>query len=120
MPEDIPIVNVTAIGSAEVGQSFSLSCSVTLVERMVVSPGMDYNITWMKMDYVSQGEIGKDINISTVTTVGDPTTTVTLTFDSLRFGDRGAYICMADFNITANLDEGEGSDEYDIITVCEL
>ena len=120
LPEGITITNVTASGSAEVGQSFTLSCNVTLVERMVVSPGSDYNITWMKMDNVSQGVIGKDINITTMTTVGDPTTTVTLTFDSLRFSDRGTYKCMADFNITTTLDVGKGSDEYDITTVCEL
>ena len=93
---------------------------MTLVEGMVVTLGIDYNITWMKTDNVSQGVIGKGINITTVTTVGDPTTTIMLTFDPLRYGDRGTYICMAKFNITTTQDGGEGSDEYDITTVCEL
>ena len=93
---------------------------MTLVERMVVSPGVDYNITWMKMDSVSQGIIGKDINFFTETVMGDITTIVTLTFDPLRFEDRGTYICMADLNVTRTLEGGEGSDEYDIVTVCEL
>ena len=85
-----------------------------------MSLGIDYNITWMKVGSISQGVVGKDINITTVTAVGDPTTTVTLTFDPLRFGDRGTYICMAEFNITTTLDGGDGSDEYDIIVDCEL
>ena len=110
-----PITNVTDSGSREVGQSFNLSCSVTLLERMVVTPGMDYNITWMKMDNASQGVVGMDINIPTVMAVGDPTTTVTLTFDPLTYGDRGIYICIAEFNITTTLDAGDGFDEYAII-----
>ena len=72
------------------------------------------------MDNVSQGVIGKDIDITTVITVGDPTTTVTLTFDPLRFGHRGTYICIAEFNITTTQDAGDSSDEYDILTFCEL
>ena len=72
------------------------------------------------MDNISDGVIGKDINVTTVTVMGDPTTTVMLTFDPLRFEDRGTYICMADFNVTTTFDVGKGSDEYDITTVCEL
>ena len=93
---------------------------MTLVERMVVSPGMDYNVTWMKMDPISQGVVGKDINITAVTEVGDPTTTVTLTLDPLRFGSRGTYICIAEFNITKTQDAGDDTVEYDIITFREL
>ena len=120
LPEDIPITNIIASGSAEVGQPFTLSCNVTLVERMVVFLGSDYYIGWMKLDSISQGVIGKDINITTVTVMGDPTTTVTLTFDSLRLGDRGTYICLAEFNVTTTLDDGEGSDEVDIVVECKL
>ena len=93
---------------------------MTLVERMVVSPGMDYNITWLKIDDVSQGEIGKDINIPTVTAEGDPTTTVNLTFDPLRFEHRGTYICLAEFNISKTLDPGDNMDEVDVIVDCKL
>ena len=118
LPDWIPMTSSTGSGSGEVGQPFNLSCSVTLVERMVVSPGSDYNITWMKMD--SQGEIGKHINIPTLTEVGDPTTTVTLAFDMLRFEDRGEYICIAEFNLTTTNDAKDGFDEYDIITASEL
>ena len=120
LPESIPITKITGSGSAELGQSFYLSCSVTLVERMVVSPGIDYNITWTKLYNVSQGVIGKDIDITTVTAIGDPTTTVTLTFDPLTFGDKGTYICIAEFNITQTLDLGNGSDVFDIICDSEL
>ena len=93
---------------------------MTLVERMVVTPGMDYNITWMKMDNFSQGVIGEDINITTVMAVGDPTTTVTLIFDPLRFGSRGTYICMAEFNISKTQDAGDNMDEVDVIVDCKL
>ena len=120
LPEEVPIVSVTASGLTEVGQSLNLSCNVTLVERMVVSLGVDYNITWMKMDSVSQGVIGKDINITTVTVMSDPTTTVTLTLDPLRFGDRGTYICMADLNVIRTLEGGEESEEVDVIVDCKL
>ena len=85
----------------------------------MVSPGIDYNITWIKMDSVSQGVIGKDINITTVMTVDDLTTTKTLIFDSLRFGDRGRYICLAELNVTTTLDGGDSLDKYDIILDCE-
>ena len=119
LPDEIPIINITASGSGEVGQLFNLSCSVTLVERMWVSPGIDYNITWIKMDNVSQGEIGKDISIPIEATMIDSTTTLTLTFDRLRFEDRGTYICIAEFNITTTYDAGDESAQQDIITVCE-
>ena len=120
LPEEIPIVTITASGSAEVGQSFNLTCNVSLVEGMVVSLGMDYSITWMKMDDVSQGEIGVTVNIPTVTVEGDPSTTVTLIFDPLKFDDRGKYICVAEFNVTTTGDEGDGFDEEDLIVDCEL
>ena len=88
----------------------------------MVSLGMDYNITWIKMDNVSQGVMGEDINITTamMTAVGDPTTTVNLTFDPLRFGDRGTYICMAEFNISKTQDAGDNMDEVDVIVDCKL
>ena len=120
LPESVPMSNVTASGSSEVGQSFNLSCSVTLLERMVVSPGIDYNITWTKMDNVSEGVIGKDINITTMTTISDPITTIKLIFDPLEFGDRGKYICNVEFNVTTTQDVGTGSDEVDVIVDCKL
>ena len=120
LPDDVPMTSVTASGSAEVGQSFNLSCSVTLVERMVVSPGIDYNITWMKVNNVNEGVIGKDINITTVTAMDDVTITVNLVFDPLQFGDRGNYICIAEFNVTTTQDEGIGFDEVDVVVDCKL
>ena len=113
------MTNITASGSGALGQPFSLVCNVTILERLVVSPGIDYNITWMKMDSVSQGVIGKDINITTLTTVNPLTTTKSLIFDSLRFGDRGRYICLAELNVTTTLEGGNSSDQYDIILDCK-
>ena len=121
LPREFPMTSVTVSGSGAVGQPFNLSCHMTTLERMVVLiPGIEYNITWMKMDSVGQEVIGRDINITTVTTVDDLTTTKTLIFDFLRLGDRGTYICLAEINVTATLDGGDSSDEYDIIFDCEL
>ena len=72
------------------------------------------------MDNVSQGVIGKDINITSETVMGDITTTVTLTFDPVRFGDRGTYICMADLNVTRTKESGEESEEVDVVVDCKL
>ena len=93
---------------------------MTLVERMVVSPGIDYNITWMKMNNVSNEVIGEDINITTLTAMGDPTTVIKLIFDPLQFGDSGNYICIAEFNVTTTLDDGIGFDDTDVIVDCKL
>ena len=120
LPKSVPITEVVSSGSTEVGRSFNLSCSVTLVERMVVYPGIDYIITWLKMDSVSEGVIGKDINITTVTEMGDPTSTMKLIFDPLEFHHRGKYICMALFNVSTTQDKGEGSDEVNVIVDCKL
>ena len=120
LPDGVPMTTVTPSGSSELGQPFNLSCSVTLVERMVVSPGIDYNITWMKMNSVNKGVIGYDIDITTVTAMNDTTTTIKLIFDQLQFEDRGNYICMAELNVTTTLDEGIGFDEADIVVDCKL
>ena len=121
LPEEVPTTRVTATaGSVALRQSLTLSCNVTILERLVVSPGINYNITWIKMDSVGQQVIGRDITIPTVRTVNGITTTITITFDSLRYGDRGRYICAAALNFTTTFDGGYDSDEYDITFDCEL
>ena len=120
LPAEVPTTTVTATGSVVLRQSLTLSCNVTILERLVVSPGINYNITWIKMDSVGEQVIGRDITIPTVQTVNGITTTTTITLASLSYGDRGLYICEARLNFTATFDGGYDSDTYDITFDCEL
>ena len=105
-------LNISTSGDTEVGLSFSITCSVRVV---VQQP----NVTWMKMDDVSMGDLN-DLNITTITVIDGPVTNVTVILDPVLFEHRGVYICMAEFNISLTFDGDSDSQEYELIVDCKL
>ena len=108
-------LNISISGYTEVGQSFNMTCSVRVVEGLVQQP----NVTWMRMDDVSMGDLD-DLNITTVTVIDGPVTNVTVILDPVLFEHRGVYICMAEFNISLTNDADSDSQEYKLIVDCKL
>ena len=108
-------LNISTSGYTDLGQSFNITCSVRVVEGLVEQP----NVTWMKMDDVSLGDLD-DLNITTITVIDGPVTNVTIILDPVLFEHRGVYICMTEFNISLTLDGDSDSQEYELIVSCKL
>ena len=108
-------LNISTSGYTEVGQSFNMTCTVRVVEGLVEQP----NVTWMKMDDVSMGDLD-ELNIPTMTVIDGPVTNVTIVLDPVLFEHRGVYICMAEFNISLTIDADSDSQEYILIVDCKL
>ena len=108
-------VNISTSGFTEVGLSFNMTCSVRVVEGLVEQP----NVTWMKMDNVSMGDLD-ELNITTITVIEGSVTNVTLILDPVLFEHRGVYICMAHLNILLTFDVHSDSQEYELIVDCKL
>ena len=108
-------LNISTSGYTEVGQSFNMTCTVRVVEGLVEQP----NVTWMKMDDVSMGDLD-DLNITTITVIDGSVTNVTVILDPVLFEHRGVYICIAVFNISLTFDSESDSQEYKFVLSCEL
>ena len=109
------VLNISTSGYTEVGQSFNMTCSVRVVDGLVEQP----NVTWMKMDDVSMGDLD-ELNITTITVIDGSVTNVTVILDPVLFEHRGVYICMAEFNISLTNDVDSDSQEYELIVHCKL
>ena len=108
-------VNISTSGFTEVGLSFNMTCSVRIVEGLVEQP----NVTWMKMDDDSMGDLD-ELNITTITVIEGSVTNVTVILDPVLFEHRGVYICMAHLNILLTFDVHSDSQEYELIVDCKL
>ena len=116
-------VDFSSVGSVEVGHSLTITCTITTVERLVVTP----LITFIKMNETDM-EILSNVDIST--TNDGSVTNYTLILDPVRFEDAGLYTCMAEFNVTgfnntndpstATYDYQEASDTFNLIVDCKL
>ena len=89
-------LNISTSGYTEVGLSFNMTCSVRAVEGLIKKP----NVTSMKMDDVSMGDLS-ELNISSITVIDGSVTNVTVILDPVLFEHRGVYI--NDFNISLTL-----------------
>ena len=107
-------LNISTSGYTEVGQSFNMTCSVRVVEGLVQQP----NVTWMKMDNVSMGDLD-DLNISLITIIEGTVINVTVILDPVLFEHRGVYICIAEFKISLTNDADSKSEEYELIVDCK-
>ncbi|XP_019851153.1 PREDICTED: uncharacterized protein LOC105312503 [Amphimedon queenslandica] len=90
-------VNFSSVGSVEVGQSLTITCTITTVERLVVTP----MITFIKMndtDMEMLSNLNRPYSITTDDT--GSVTNYTLILDPVRFEDAGMYTCIAEFNVT--------------------
>ena len=116
----------SSVGSVEVGQSLTVTCTITTVARLAVTP----NITIRKindtdMDMLSNLDIPYTITKDDTGAV----TNYTFMFNPLRFEDAGMYACMAEFNVTGynNTDNPatetgdmqEASDVFNLIVDCK-
>ena len=90
-------VNFSSVGSVEVGQSLTITCTITTVERLVVTP----LITFIKMSETDI-ELLSNLNRPYTITTDDTgsVTNYTLILDPVRFEDAGMYTCFAEFNVT--------------------
>uniref|UniRef100_A0A1X7SX74 Ig-like domain-containing protein n=1 Tax=Amphimedon queenslandica TaxID=400682 RepID=A0A1X7SX74_AMPQE len=90
-------VDFSSVGSVEFCQSLTITCTITTVERLVVTP----MITFIKMndtDMEMLSNLNRPYSITTDDT--GSVTNYTLILDPVRFEDAGMYTCMAEFNVT--------------------
>ena len=117
----------TSIGSDAIGQSLTLTCTITTVERLATTP----NVKFIKINETDM-EMLSDLGIPYTITTNDTgaVTNYTLMFNLLRFEDAGMYTCMAEFNVTGynNTDDSttetgdmqEASDSFNLIVNCNV
>ena len=97
-------VLISAVGSTEVGQSLYITCTVTVVEGLVIQP----TVVWTKMDDVTMGDIN-DLNIPNITVIEGGVTNVTIMLDPVKFEHRGMYYCMGMFNVSGITNDAQDS-----------
>ena len=120
-------LNISTVGSTEVGQNLNITCTVRVVERLVVTPSIEI----MKMNSTDMYLV-QDINTPYIVTIDNTRseTNWTIILEPVRFEDRGTYICEADFNVTgvngtddpvtATYDAQFTTEDYELIVDCEL
>ena len=86
----IPIVEILTVGLAQPGEQYMLNCTVSVVDRLIVSPV----ITWTKRSASST------ISVSPVMVVSDTMTSLLLNFSSLNTSDAGQYTCGVSLNVS--------------------
>ncbi|XP_011408497.1 PREDICTED: uncharacterized protein LOC105315514, partial [Amphimedon queenslandica] len=99
-------VNFSSVGSVEVGLSLTITCTLTTVERLVVTP----MVTFIKMndtDMEMLSNLNRPYSITTDDT--SSVTNYTLILNPVRFEDAGMYTCMAEFNVTGSNDTNDPS-----------
>ena len=119
-------LNISTVGSTEVGQNLNITCIVRVVERLVVKPTIEITKMNTTDTYLLQ-----DINVpySIITDDTGSETNVTITLEPVRFEDRGVYRCMANFNVTgfngtndpstATYDAQSVNMEYELVVYCK-
>ena len=120
-------LTISTVGSTEVGQNLNITCTVKVVERLVVTPTIEI----MKMN-TTDTYLLQDVNIPYTTTTDDTgsETNWTIILQPIRFEDRGVYECKAGFNVTgingtndpktATYDFQFVEEDYELIVDCEL
>jgi len=92
-----PTVSITAAGSLTAGQTYSLTCSVSVVEHLVVQP----SIVWR------DGQ-GREV-------AGGSGSGLQLTFDPLRTSNGSHYTCTASVNVSEISLTVSGGDSIDVV-----
>ena len=84
----------TSSGTMSPGSSITLSCTVGVIEGLIVQPA----ITWTKQAVSVDGDTAlNSISVGAVRT----NNTVTLSFNSINTSDAGQYTCTATVNVSA-------------------
>ena len=85
------MVEILTVGLAEPGEQYMLNCTVSVVDRLIVSPV----ITWTKRS------ASNTISVSPVNmVVSDTMRSLFLNFPSLKTSDAGQYTCEASLNVS--------------------
>ena len=115
----------SSVGLVEVGQSLTVTCTITTVARLAVTP----NVIFIKMNETMKMLSDLDIPYTITTDDTGAVTNYTLMFNPLRFEDAGMYTCMAEFNVTGynNTDDSatetgdmqEASDVFNLTVDCK-
>ncbi len=88
-----PEISVLSAPISEAGQSVTLSCTVTVVENLIVNP----HIEWMKVG----GSTINDLNSTEMNTVVSETVfTLNISFNPLLTSNSGQYQCRTSVNIS--------------------
>ena len=120
-------LNMSTVGSIEIGQKLNISCTMRVVERLVVMPTIEI----IKMN-TTDIYLLQDRNIPYTITTDDTgsETNWTIILEPVKFEDRGVYTCIADFNVTGvngtddpstgTYDAQTKEQDYELIVDCEL
>ena len=85
------MVEILTNGLAQPGEQYMLNCTVSVVDRLVVSPV----ITWTKRS------VSNTISVSPVNmVVSDTMMSLLLNFSSLNTSDAGQYTCEVSLNVS--------------------
>ena len=103
-----PILDIHSSGDSTAGQAYTLTCTATVVENLVVEPALE----WLDRDRNVVG--GNDITVRPSVTMGT-NTTLTLTFDPLHTSHGGRYTCRASINIPAISFSNSNEADSDVI-----
>ena len=118
-------IDITSVGSTKVGQNLCITCTVRVVDRLVIKPTITIMIMNSSDTYLLQ-----DTNIPYNITTNDNGSETNLTLKlKVKFEYRGLYICKADFNVTgvhgtndpatATYDAQFVKEEFQLIVDCE-
>ena len=91
------------------GESYTLTCTVEVVERLTVTP----DVEWLDPDN-NTITTGGDITVGSPQRSGT-TTTLTLTFNPLLTSHGGEYTCRANITIEDISVDITGSDSFEVI-----
>ena len=110
----VPEVAIHSTGNTTAGEMYTLSCTATVVENLVVVP----NIQW---EYSNGSAVdGSTFSLSDMVTSGN-TTTHNLTFSPLRTSHGGKYTCRAIINIPPISISGLNSSQpYEVMVQSKL
>ena len=90
----IPTVDIVTSGNEVVGNTFMLTCTVGVVDRLIVEP----HIMWTKeLNCILSGD-DNSTDISVASLCND--NVLSLNFTSLNTSDAAKYTCTATLNIT--------------------
>ena len=104
-------LSISAVGSTEVGQPLNITCTVTVVEGLVVQP----TVAWIKMDDISLGDIN-ELTIPNITVIEGGVTNVTIVLEPVKFEHGGIYYCMGMFNVSEITNDAQAeSDVFNLI-----
>lgn len=105
-------IQVTTEGSRTIGEQLNMSCSISNVQRPLLSDKIELIMTLEKIDS-DQGSGGIVFN-------GNNQTPVQLYFDHLQYTDRGSYLCTASIVNTSSFTVlHEYFVEYNLTLKCE-